>query len=260
MKYLQFWPSFNIGDKYIMKLQIKETVIFSLSVFVFCSTLQAQEIDSESSPNVEEEAEVNEIVVKAFKNFCIPQVMREKLGSSSEFLANFVSPPGFKFPEQTTSGNPNFFQAAPNTMSVTSIDNEAKKFKIRIGYMACEPKNCPTILEKNSDLVFEKKLDMSSDILWHFAIIQDVKFEQLYNAHHEDVKVSCPPGTCNGVVIESNFGRMFYTAIRSGGDVVRRLVVHGGIGSKMTAADDDQGDIDKCETSEEPLTTKKKKK
>lgn len=236
-----------------MKFKIKNILMLSLSITLYASVTQAQEAD-------EEESENTEIVVTAFKNFCIPQVMQSKLGSQSTFLSNYVNEPGFKFPGDSTSRNVNYFLAAPETMSVNSINEETKKFKIRIGYLACQPKNCPAVLENNSELNLEKNLKESNDIFWHYAIVEEINFEQLYDAHHENVKVSCPLDTCKGVIIESDFGRMFYTVNGHGQDTVRRFIVHGGLGSKMTTEADDEGEISKCETTEASVNSKKKKK
>lgn len=251
-----------------MKLQFKKSIIFFLSVFTLCLSLQAQESDSDadeakSEPGYSKE-EPEEIVVIGRKDFCIPKVMQQALNRDFENNYGGVHQPGWVHPDEGKSQNPNNYWIGARNTAVSSIDYKNKSLTLNAGYFHCKTTECESLLQKTPEISFTKdtKLDRGGSSEYsYYSLSVTVEFDEMYNAHDKDVKVTCPEKTCDGVVMEAiPEGRLFYTAIRNGSVTTKRLVVHGGLNSKIVTTGSDVGEFDKCETPEETeLPTKKKK-
>lgn len=214
----------------------KQTWLFQIQIvvlaFFMChiqANAQNESVESEKTP---------EIVVKRKQlNFCDVIYMKKNLDSSVNFpFGNAVFPPGFKLPDEAKSKNPHFFLAGTKTTTIDSINNSTKDFVLKIGQVMCKPKDCNTMIEKFSDFTFQKNEDekhYDSNPYYHYFIFQKIKFSEVYDADENDITVGCPQKTCSGILIETAEGRLFYTSIKKADQIERKLIVNGGLGSKM---------------------------
>lgn len=185
----------------------------------------------------EEPTTVSEIVVTARYNFCDPEVMQRRLPSSTSLKLNFVELPGHKFSGESTSRNPNFFDAGTETTRINNLDYTAQKFEIRSSYLSCAPQRCAELKAEFSSLNLERELRFGLgdyEPLHNYSVYGEVEFSQMYNAKWEDVEVSCPLSTCQGIIFYGRQSRHFYYVTRVGDRLERKLVVNGGLGSHFT--------------------------